>query len=211
MQLPMSQESCRVPDNDVRKVMGEGPSDHSLLIQFRGGDQDAAAALYNRYAHRLRALAQHKNCSDLASRLDCDDIVQSVFESFFRGVYRGSYDVPAGEELWHLFLVITLNKIRAKGVYHRAAKRDVRMTSGNAGIERYADPLHSNDSASILLKMSVEEALSQLPAQHKQVVELRMEGHEVADIAERTGRSKRSIERILQECRKKLARLLEDA
>jgi DNA-directed RNA polymerase specialized sigma24 family protein len=85
------------------------------------------------------------------------------------------------------------------------------MTSGNAGIERYADPLHSNDSASILLKMSVEDALSQLPAQHKQVVELRMEGHEVADIAIRTGRSKRSIERILQECRKKLARLLEDA
>jgi len=103
-----------------------------------------------------------------------------------------------------------LNKIRAKGVYHRAAKRDVRMTAGNAGIERYPDPLHSNDSATMLLKMAVEEALSQLPPQHKLVVELRMEGHEVAEIAERTGRSKRSIERILQECRKKLARLLED-
>jgi RNA polymerase sigma-70 factor (ECF subfamily) len=205
----MNDKQRRTPNGEVRQA-DEGPSDHSLLLQFRSGDQDAAATLYHRYAHRLRALAYDRQCSDLASRLDCEDIVQSVFESFFRGVYRGSYDVPAGEELWHLFLVITLNKIRAKGVYHRAAKRDVRMTAGNQGIERYPDPLHSNESATVLLKMSVEDALSQLSPQHKEVVELRMEGHEVAEIAQRTGRSKRSIERILQECRKKLARLLED-
>jgi RNA polymerase sigma-70 factor, ECF subfamily len=206
----MSNEVWPFPDDEVRDFVDEAPSDHSLLLQYREGNQDAAAALYHRYARRLHALAHARYYSDLAGRVDCDDIVQSVFESFFRGAGRGSYDIPAGEELWHLFLVITLNKIRAKGVYHRAAKRDVRMTTGDDCIERYADPLHSNDSTTILLKLAVDEALSQLPPQHKMVVELRMEGHEVAEIADRTGRSKRSIERILQECRKQLARLLED-
>jgi RNA polymerase sigma factor (sigma-70 family) len=199
------------PDDEVRANHSAGEaSDHSLLQQLRGGSQQAAAVLYERYAHRLRALAQAKNYPDLVSRVDCDDIVQSVFESFFRGVNRGSYDVPAGEELWHLFLVITLNKIRAKGVYHRAAKRDVRLTAHDDGIERYPDPLSSGEAASVLLKLAVEEALALLPEQHRRVAELRMEGHEVAEIAHRTGRSKRSVERMLQECRKKLSRLLEE-
>lgn len=189
----------------------EEASDHFLLQQLRHGDQDAAARLYARYANRLHALAQTKYYPDLSSRVDCDDIVQSVFESFFRGVNKGRYDVPAGEELWHLFLVITLNKVRAKGVYHRAAKRDVRLTANHEVIDHYPDQLHSSEHAEVILKMSVEEALNQLSDQHKLVVQLRMEGYEVAEIAERAGRSKRSVERILQECRTRLARLLGDA
>ena len=187
------------------------PSDHSLLREVRNGDQDAATLLYYRYAHRLRALAKATKYPDLASRVDCDDIVQSVFESFFRGVSRGAYDVPAGEELWHLFMVITLNKVHAKGVYHRAAKRDVRLTTSDEGIHRQPDPMSNGDTATVLLKMAVEESLSRLPAEHKRVVELRMEGHEVAEIARRTERSKRSVERILQECRAMLASLLKDS
>ena len=188
----------------------EGVSDHSLLRRVQGGQPDASTELYLRYAHRLHALVAAQSSPELARRVDAEDIVQSVFRTFFRRAAHGHYSVPDGEEIWKLLLVIALNKVRAAGAYHRAAKRDVRMTAGNQGIERYPDPLHSNESATVLLKMSVEDALSQLSPQHKEVVELRMEGHEVAEIAQRTGRSKRSIERILQECRKKLARLLED-
>ena len=186
----------------------EGPSDRSLLQRIRHGSQDAASVLYYRYAHRLRALVQAKRSSDLASRVDHEDIVQSVFKSFFRGVSRGSYDVPAGEELWHLFLVITLNKVRAKGVFHRAAKRDVRLTVGDDEIDGSSGGLRSNRDAYLLLKMSVEEALDRLPDQHKLVTQLRMEGDDVAEIARKTGRSKRSVERILKECRGKLSHLL---
>ena len=119
-------------DEEARKHAETEPSDHSLVRRFRQGHQDAADLLYHRYADRLLTLVQARQSPDLASRVDYEDIVQSVFGSFFRGVSRGMYDVPAREELWHLFLVITLNKIRAKGVFHRAAKRDVRMTIGGA-------------------------------------------------------------------------------
>src|SRR5690349_20841483 len=93
-----------------------GPSDGSLLARVREGSQDAAAALYHRYAQRLLALARAKCGDDLAARVDAEDIVQSVFGSFFRGARQGYYDVPSGEEMWGLLLVIGLNKIRAKGV-----------------------------------------------------------------------------------------------
>jgi RNA polymerase sigma-70 factor, ECF subfamily len=204
----MKHEASHDPEAGTGSESSEEPSDRSLLQRIRHGNQDAASVLYYRYAHRLRALVQAKRSSDLASRVDHEDIVQSVFKSFFRGVSRGSYDVPAGEELWHLFLVITLNKVRAKGVFHRAAKRDVRLTVGDDEIDGSSIGLKSNHDAYLLLKMAVEEALDRLPAQHKLVTQLRMEGDDVAEIARKTGRSKRSVERILQECREKLSYLL---
>ena len=41
-------------------------------------------------------------------------------------------------------------------------------------------------------------------------VRLRIDGHEVADIAAHTGRSKRSVERVLQQFRDQLQGLLDD-
>ena len=44
----------------------------------------------------------------------------------------------------------------------------------------------------------------------RRIVELRMEGYQVHEIAEVTGRSLRTIERTLQNCRKQLAAILSD-
>src|SRR5262249_542543 len=107
---------------------GPTTSDRSLLRRFRSGSEDAATGLYVRYVHRLRALVRARCSSELARRLEPEDIVQSVFRRFFRRVRQGDYDVPAGEELWGLFLVIALNRIRAAESFHRADKRDVRLT-----------------------------------------------------------------------------------
>jgi RNA polymerase sigma factor (sigma-70 family) len=119
--------------------------------------------------------------------------------------------VPAGEELWKLFLVIALNKIRAKGVYHRAAKRDVRLTAGERFLAQYSKSEQEGDNtACVFLQMVINETLDQLPAQQKQMVILRIEGFEVMEIADKVGRSKRSVERVLQEFRKKLASVLQE-
>lgn len=199
------------PTDEPRDAAGAPASDHSLMRRLRGGSEDAATQLYLRYAGRLRALARTKVAPDLAPRLDVEDIVQSVFGSFFRGASRGDYDVPAGEELWKLFLVIALNKIRAKGAYHRAAKRDVRQTAGADGLEQLAaeSPAEQDEVAYAVLRMTIDEALQSLPEQYRRILVLRVEGHEVEEIARQTGRSKRTVERVLQECRKTLAGLLE--
>ena len=207
----MAGDENRGEADDARSRDADGPSDGSLLRHFRHGDQDAARLLYQRYAERLRALARARSSPDLAGRVDDDDIVQSVFGSFFRGVLHGSYDVPAGEELWKLFLVITVNKVRAKGAHHRAAKRDVRQTSGGQDMEQAPDVLASQSHACAFLKLSVEEALERLPREQERAVRLRMEEYEVAEIAASLGRSKRTVERLLQEGRARLAELLMDA
>jgi RNA polymerase sigma-70 factor (ECF subfamily) len=185
------------------------PSDRSLLRRFRGGSQDAATQLYLRYVKRVRALARSRYSTDLAGRVDVDDIVQSVFRHFFHGARQGYYDVPDGDALWKLFLVMAINKIRTLVAYHRAAKRDIRQTCSNPPLEDALDDrLHHDNAPAFFFQLAVEEALQRLPAHHRRMVELRVEGYEVAEIAQQLGRSKRTVERILQEARKRLADLL---
>src|SRR5438552_8878789 len=118
------------PPSDTQAAPGGNTSsDRSLLARLRGGQQDAATELYLRYAQRLRALVRSRCSSQLARRVEPDDIVQSVFRRFFRRVLQGDYDVPPGEELWGLLLVIALNKTRTEQSFHRAGKRHIRPSS----------------------------------------------------------------------------------
>lgn len=177
-------------------------SDHSLADRIRDGSEGAATELHARYAHRLVALAQKQCGGDLAVRVDAEDLVQSAFASFFRGARDGLYTVPTGEEIWGLLLVMTLNKVRACGEYHRAAKRDVRKTtSPNDGF----DPPATDEQAASILQLTIEEVLFSLPEENRPLVKLRIDGCDVAEIAERTGRAKRSVERVLQQFRTAMA------
>lgn len=188
-------------DDDDNQL--QSGSDHVLLKRFRSGEQDAATALYVRYSERLQALAKAKTSSALASRFDADDIVQSVFRTFFRRVSGGLYDVPAGDELWQLLLVIALNKIRDLAVYHRAQKRDVTKTEGEYGMS-VAEAEQDRKESMEVLKVVMDDFLEQLPASHAVVARMRMEGYQVDEIAAQTKRSKRTVERVLNDLRKHL-------
>ena len=186
-------------------------SDRSLLRRFRGGQPDAATELYLRYAARLRALAAGETAPDLAPRLDPDDIVQSVFRTFFRRAAKGQYDVPEGEDLWKLFLIIALHKIRSAARFHRAGKRDVGATDTGLSEARNGDALVAPDEMALAtLRMVVDELLGGLPPSMRAIVELRIEEREVEEIAQRTQRSRRSVERALHEFRTRLSPLLRE-
>lgn len=185
-------------------------SDGSLVRRFRGGSQDAATQLYSRYVNRLGRLAETRRPRGLARCVDSDDIVQSVFRRFFRGVRQGRYDVPAGDDLWKLFSVITLNKIRTLAAFHCAAKRDVRLTAGEECLSQLPDAHPSQDADFALSQLVIEEMLAHFPLPHREIIGLRLEGHEVTEIAQKVGRSKRTVERILQEARERLRLLLDE-
>jgi RNA polymerase sigma-70 factor, ECF subfamily len=179
-----------------RPKPGALSSDESLFRHFQRRSEDAATALHTRYAPRLKALAKRSCGPELAQRLDPEDIVQSVFRSFFHAAKRGFYEAPTSEELWKILVVITLNKMRTQRAFHRAAKRDVRLTPGDSEYALQAMPDGKVDH--VLLQLAVQEALEGLPPLAQQTANLRLEGFEVAQIAEKLGRSKRSVERILQ-------------
>jgi RNA polymerase sigma-70 factor (ECF subfamily) len=184
-------------------------SDGSLLWLYKSGDADAAEILCRRYVSRLEGLAHANFSGRLTTKIDAEDIVQSVFRRFFQAVDQGKYDVPRGADLRSLLMVIGLNRVRSEELHHRAARRDMRRTL-HFDEQGWATLLDANCSAESreLMELTLEELLEPLPEQYRQVVAMRMENREVAEIADAIGRSKRSTERMLQDIRERLRHLL---
>jgi RNA polymerase sigma-70 factor (ECF subfamily) len=184
----------------------EPPGDHTLVRYIRGGNEAAAEELYRRYAGRLRKIVADRCSSDYAARFDPDDIVQSVFRVLYQGVQAAFYDVPRGGELWGLVFVLAVNKVRDQVAFHRAARRNVHRTTPDGAST--VEALGRDDRTATLLRLTVEEYLAGLPEADRAVVALRMTGHTVAEIADQTGRARRTVERVLQQARDQLTDVL---
>ncbi len=177
-------------------------SDGSLLRRYQTGEQEAATQLYLRYAARLLGLAQAQTGQDLRSRIDPDDIVQSVFRTFFRRAREGQYEAPDGDELWRLFLVIGLHKIRDAAAHHRAARRNVSRTQRLSDADGFDEPAAAAlEVAETTLRLTIEELMEQLSQNQREIVTMRLAGATVGEIAGRLQRSLRTVERTLQKFR----------
>jgi hypothetical protein len=117
--------------------------------------------MYVRCAERLHALVVKQSSKDLACRIDAEEIVQSVFRTFFRRAAHGHYTIPEGGEIWKLLLVIALNKVRAAGAYHCAVKRDMRQTVRGEAFEQAMESEQSRDEGPLtVLRMVIDEVLT---------------------------------------------------
>src|SRR6266478_1541359 len=111
----VGRETAAMPDAHESKV---------LVSRWRAGDQDAAKELFDRYASRLVALARKQISQRLASRVDPEDIVQSVFRTFFGRVKAGKFQFEDQDDLCKLLVRITINKTMRQIDFHTAAKRN---------------------------------------------------------------------------------------
>lgn len=203
----------QVPNELVPAPFAPGEADQtdrSLLRRLQLGQEDAAAKLYRRYSDRLRALVRQRSSRELARRLDPDDLVQSVFCRFFSNARQGDYSMPDTEELWGLLFVIALNKVRAAENFHRAKKRDLSRTPIQIGIQDLTSRDAVADGNDAFFQLAVSEALDRLTEFQRDVIQLRIAGFGVSEIADRTKRSLRTVERALQEAREKLKGLRDE-
>ena len=192
----------------ILSMHGE-PTDRTLIRRIEGNkDRDAALGLYLKYSERLLVSTERSISDALSPRVDAEDVVQSVFRTFFRRAAEGQYEVPHGEDLWKLLLVISLNKVRSLGKYHRAAKRNIGI-SVSLSHEKVESPVSPDEFSRQVLELSISELVSKLPPSAQNIVELRIGGYEVSQISKRTKRSKRTVERVLQHFREELLRISE--
>lgn len=184
-------------------------TDSSLIRSIRDGDDVAARDLFERYIAKLKNLAGKQLARELSGRLDSEDITQSVFRTFFRRIGEGQYQVPEGETIWKLLAVITLNKIRTMGTHHRAGKRDIRKTTG-VELQALGNEVATSEDALRVLHLTIQDLVGGLPEIQQRMVQLRLEEHDIASIAAKVGRSKRTVERVLQGFRADLKRAIQD-
>ncbi len=96
-----------------------------LLERYRDGDDLAAEALFARYFERLTFLARSRLSPRLASRTDPEDIVLSVYRSFFIDARAGRFALSRGGDLWRLLASMTKHKLLRQARLHRAERRSV--------------------------------------------------------------------------------------
>jgi RNA polymerase sigma factor (sigma-70 family) len=184
-----------------------------LLERFRGGDDSAAEALFTRYFERLTLLARSRLSPRVARRTDPEDIVLSVYRSFFVGVREGRFTLGRGGDLWRLLASITKHKLLRRVRHEHADRRSVERECSLDQVDEGTFPRHEpgpSPQEALALADELERAFAQLDPFGRRVLELRLQGTPIEAIAEDTGRAERSVRRTLARIRILLAGRFDD-
>jgi RNA polymerase sigma-70 factor (ECF subfamily) len=182
----------------------------NLVARWRGGDQLAADELFRRYAEQLIALARTRLSAKLAPRIDPEDVVQSAYRSFFHGTRDGRYDIRRGGDLWQLLVVITIHKLQHQVRHNLAAKRSVHREESSGGdnslfglqpeaLTRTPSPLEA-----LTLAEELQQLMGKLEPLHRRMLELRLQGYNVEEIATDTQRCPGTVRRVLDRVKQQL-------
>jgi RNA polymerase sigma factor (sigma-70 family) len=177
-----------------------------LLAQWREGDPQAAGQLFQRYAERLTALARSRLSARMGRRFDPEDVVQSVYCSFFKAASEGRFDLQRGGDLWRLLVAITLNKLHLRMRRNQSGKRAIakecpvenELYLGNHLVGA-PSPLEA-----AALADELESIMAKLGPLERRMLEMRLQGYNLEEIAAATQRTERTVRRTLTEVRQML-------
>jgi RNA polymerase sigma-70 factor (ECF subfamily) len=179
--------------------------DRELMELWRGGSQDAARQIFDCYVDRLVALARRRISQRLAGRVDPEDVVQSVFRTFFHHAREGQFHIADQDDLCKLLMRMTVHKTLRKVAFHRAAKRDMNQELPHgeepqqelqAIMAREPTP----DEAVTFLDQ-LEHFMLRLRPQEREILEMRLHGWSNDEISAKLGIYDRKIRRVFERVR----------
>ncbi len=176
------------------------------------GDQQAASELFGRFAHRLIALANTRLNPAMRRKVDPEDVVQSVFKSFFQKQASGDLDFENWESLWGFLALLTVRKCGHKIKFHRADRRNVGQEQSGVLFTEDSRPhweaiaSDPTPSQAAMLTELVESLLSSLGEREQQILILSLQGQTIEQISPQVGRSMRTVRRVLDGIRADLER-----
>ncbi len=195
--------------------MSPDESFDALMARLRARDEAAASRIWNRYVHRLISLARSRLDPLIRRKVDPDEVVQSVFRSFFVRQAEGQVDLTSWDSLWGLLAKITIRKCGRKARHFHGPVHDIRkeVTPTAGKDESWIDwevisPEPSPDEAVALIE-TVERLIQAVTERDRQIFELRLQGYTVPEIGARVGRSEFTVEGRLKHIRKRLKQMLQ--
>ena len=185
------------------------------IEEIKRGSPDATEVIWDRYFPQLVQLAREK-LRGLPSRMaDEEDVALSALDSFCRGAQRGRFpDLADRQGLWRLLFQITLHKaaelarherrqIRGGGrVQGESALDGSGSAPGGHGLSQIAGDVVSPEFAAIMADQC-RRLLQCLEPDLQSLALAKMEGYSNEELAQRTGRSLRTVERRLHLIRRK--------
>jgi RNA polymerase sigma factor (sigma-70 family) len=180
------------------------PGDGSLVNFWRAGDQHAAEQIFDRYVDRLVALARRRLSQRMARRVDPEDIVQSVFRTFFVRAKAGQFTIQNQDDLCKLLYRLTVRKTLRQVSFHKAAKRDVGLDiEPGKDTPEGVHPLDQEPTPEAVSGFldQMEHFLTRLKPQEREILEMRMQGCSTEEIAKKLGTYDRKIYRTMERIR----------
>ena len=183
---------------------------------LRSGDQAAAELVVKRFSRRLIGLAAARLPAPVRAKEDEDDAVQSAFKSFFNRQKKGEFEPEDWDALGTLLMYLTVCKVDRRIRKYLSEKRDVRRESApdtqpaEDGRPKWEaagpDPTADEKAAA---EETLRELLKKLPGGDREVLTLRLQGYQVAEIARQVGKDERTVYRVLAAVRELVTSLLE--
>jgi RNA polymerase sigma factor (sigma-70 family) len=192
----------------VRVRDGEEDEIHGFLRRIHDGDEDAARDLLLKYEAEVRLVVRRQLPRLLRSRFDSLDFLQSVWGSFFHRVRTTPTEFDDGRHLVAFLARAAKNKVIDE--YRRAGSQK--------GDMRREEPLWADGdrpkevAAQIETASQVAEANEAfvklrdlVPEERRALLELKAAGLSSREIGERLGISERTVQRVLEDLRRRVA------
>src|SRR5215467_3674812 len=185
----------------------EGGELAAFLKRIQEGDESAARELLTRFESEVRLVVRRQLPRLLRSRFDSLDFLQSVWGSFFRRMRTAPTEFEDSRHLVAFLARAAKNKVIDE--YRRAASRKHNMHREEPlwlDGQRPRDVPDPIDSPSEVAQ--AHEVLVRLrelmPAERRTILELKAEGLSSKDIGQRLGISERTVQRVLEELRRRM-------
>jgi RNA polymerase sigma-70 factor (ECF subfamily) len=188
--------------NEDGVAMAKDRSVDSFVKSLRDGDPNATKEVFDQYVDRLVAMARKRISLRLAGRIDPEDIVQSVFRTFFHRAKQGQFQFSAEDDICRMLARITVHKTLRQVAHHQAGKRDAGRDAGSGDesqdiVVNLLSKEPSPDEATQLLDQ-MEHFLAQLPGDDRKILELRMQGFTTLEISKQLDITDRKIRRRME-------------
>lgn len=157
-----------------------------LLAQVRLGDEEATRLLIAEYEPEVRLVAKLRLGAALRPYLDSIDLVQSVHRSLLIGLREEKFSISTPQNLIALALTIVRRKVASQW---RKVQRQQRLSGISGTAEELPEVLvglmgrEADPAAMAALKDQIRRLWSEMDPVERQLVELRMEGSNTAEVA----------------------------
>jgi RNA polymerase sigma-70 factor (ECF subfamily) len=184
-----------------------------LMERLRAGDDAAATRVFNEYAGRLIALARSRLDVRVRQKIDAEDVVQSVYRSFFCRHADGQFRLENWDSLWGMLVCITLRKcVNCNERFHAGRRSVTREVSATPADESGGWDLAGREpdpEEAVVLAETVTRLLEGFEGDEQEIVSLTLQQFSTQEISERLGRAERTVGRVRERARKRLERLLQ--
>jgi RNA polymerase sigma factor (sigma-70 family) len=169
-----------------------------LLAGLNSGDARAAEQVLRTYEPYLRILVRRELRAELRTKFDTSDVVQSVWTDLLEGIQKRGWHFADPPHLQAFLVRLMKNRFIDLCRKHRPALAHEQQLVDGALAETVAGTVPRPSEVAQSNELW-ERILALCPANHRELVRMKLKGMSAEEIASRTGLHPNSVRRILVE------------